>query len=90
MSAAFEAAAERIRVEGKAGNPAATGLSNEKQLELYGLFKQGSLGDNTTANPGMFCMPATSAKWNAYESRKGMSKEEAQQAYIELVEGILS
>ena len=30
MSAAFEAAAEKIRVEGKAGNPAATGLSNDK------------------------------------------------------------
>ena len=89
MSDKFEAAAQRIRDESKS-NPAVTGLSNEKQLELYGLFKQGSVGDNNTPNPGMFCMPATSAKWNAWESRKGMSQDEAKAAYIELVESILA
>ena len=89
MADAFEAAAQRIRDESKT-NPAIQGLSNEKQLELYGLYKQGKEGDNTQADPGMLCMPATRAKFNAYESRKGMSKEDAQAAYIELVESLLA
>ena len=84
----FEEAAQKIRDEGK-HNPAVQGLSNEKQLELYGLFKQANEGDNTTEHPGMMSMPATKAKWNAWDSRKGMSKDEAKHAYIELVEGIL-
>ena len=84
----FEEVAEEIRKN--ADQPAVKGLSNEKQLELYGLFKQGSVGDNDQANPGMMCMPKTKAKWQAWEDRKGMSKEDAQAAYIELAEGILS
>ncbi|CAJ0631241.1 7444_t:CDS:2 [Entrophospora sp. SA101] len=51
-------------------------LSNEEKLEGYGLFKQATIGDNTTAK----------AKWKAWESRKGLSKEEAQKNYIELNE----
>jgi len=60
-------------------------LSNEEKLEGYGLFKQATVGDNTTAEPGMFSMEAK-AKWKAWESRKGLSKEEAQKSYIELTE----
>ena len=89
LKARFEEAAQRIRDESKT-NAQLQALPNEKQLELYGLFKQGSSGDNTQANPGMFSMPATKAKWQAWEDRKGMSQDDAMNAYIELVEGLLA
>ena len=28
--------------------------SNDEKLEAYGLFKQGTVGDNTTKKPSMF------------------------------------
>ena len=84
----FEEVAQKIR--DAADTDAVKSLSNEKQLEIYGLFKQGSEGDNTQANPGMMCMPKTKAKWQAWEDRKGMSQDDAKAAYIELVEGILA
>ena len=46
LKARFEEAAQRIRDESKT-NASLQALPNEKQLELYGLFKQGSAGDNT-------------------------------------------
>ncbi|CAH1759849.1 6779_t:CDS:2 [Entrophospora sp. SA101] len=47
-------------------------LSNEEKLEGYGLFKQATVGDNTTAEPGMFSGMEAKAKWKAWESRKGL------------------
>ena len=57
-------------------------LSNEEKLDLYKYFKQATVGDNNTPKPGMLQMKAK-AKWNAWDSAKGMSKEDAQAAYIE-------
>ncbi|NMB73809.1 MAG: acyl-CoA-binding protein [Myxococcales bacterium] len=54
-------------------------------LELYGLFKQASVGDVTGSRPGMLDFKGR-AKFDAWASRKGMSKEAAMAAYIELVE----
>ncbi|WKX71285.1 acyl-CoA-binding protein [Streptomyces sp. XD-27] len=59
--------------------------SNENMLELYGLFKQGILGDNETDAPGVFSLTAK-AKWNAWKEKAGMSQVEAQAQYIALVE----
>ena len=50
---------------------------------MYSLFKQVTVGDCNTARPGMFD-PKGRAKWDAWEARKGMSKEDAEKAYIEL------
>jgi diazepam-binding inhibitor (GABA receptor modulating acyl-CoA-binding protein) len=47
--------------------------SNEEMLQLYGLFKQANVGDNTTAKPGMLDMKGK-AKWSAWEEKKGMWK----------------
>ncbi|KAH6571201.1 hypothetical protein BASA50_010621 [Batrachochytrium salamandrivorans] len=58
--------------------------SNEELLELYALFKQSIVGDNTTAAPGMFDLQGK-AKWGAWEKVKGTSKEDAQKKYIALV-----
>ncbi|HNP08428.1 MAG TPA: acyl-CoA-binding protein [Cyclobacteriaceae bacterium] len=58
--------------------------SNEELLELYSLFKQGSEGDVTGDRPGGFDFKAI-AKYDAWASRKGLSKEDAMQQYIDLM-----
>lgn len=74
----FDAAAEKAKT--------LTNLSNEQKLELYKLFKQATVGDINTSRPtGMFDM-AGKAKWDAWNSIKGMQKEEAEAKYIALVE----
>ncbi|TPX74042.1 hypothetical protein CcCBS67573_g04700 [Chytriomyces confervae] len=70
--------------------------NNDELLALYGLFKQATVGDNTTGNiamfhssskPGMFELQA-GAKWGAWTKNKGMSKEDAEAQYIALVESL--
>ena len=58
--------------------------SNDKLLELYALNKQATVGDATAEKPAMFDFIAT-MKHNAWGTKKGMSKEDAQQQYIDLV-----
>ena len=74
----FKEVAEGIRT----GPPRKT--SNDQKLAVYGLFKQATLGDNTTSKPWAVQIEA-SAKWNAWTSRKGMSKKDAMEAYIKLI-----
>ncbi|XP_059220087.1 acyl-CoA-binding protein-like [Stomoxys calcitrans] len=54
---------------------------NDVFLEFYGLFKQATVGDVTDAKPGAIDVKG-SAKWNAWNSNKGMSKDAAKAAYI--------
>lgn len=58
--------------------------SNEELLNLYGLYKQATEGDNETERPGGFDFKAA-AKYNAWKNQKGKSMEEAEMEYIELV-----
>ncbi|XP_049425733.1 acyl-CoA-binding protein homolog 1-like isoform X2 [Epinephelus fuscoguttatus] len=59
---------------------------NNKYLgQLYGLYKQATVGDNISNRPGMFDI-AGQAKWDAWTLKKGLSKEEAMDAYVNLVE----
>ena len=51
-------------------------------LILYGFYKQATMGDNTTAQPGMFAVK-DKAKWNAWNANKGLSKEAAMEKYVE-------
>jgi diazepam-binding inhibitor (GABA receptor modulator, acyl-CoA-binding protein) len=62
--------------------------SNEELLDIYALFKQTTIGDNTTSKPGMFDMKGL-FKWNAWKTKEGMSVDDACQAYIDLVNGLL-
>ncbi|KAM9310357.1 acyl-CoA-binding domain-containing protein 7 [Pholidichthys leucotaenia] len=55
--------------------------TNEELLVLYGLYKQVIVGDINTDRPGGLDAKAK-AKWDAWESRKGMSKDDAMSAYI--------
>lgn len=61
--------------------------SNEKMLELYALAKQASIGDINVDKPAMFDFVAA-AKYNAWNAKKGMAKEEAQQKYIDFVDSL--
>ncbi|XP_034031559.1 acyl-CoA-binding protein-like [Thalassophryne amazonica] len=55
--------------------------------ELYGLYKQATCGNNTTEYPGFFDFKGK-AKWDAWNSRKGLSREEAMNKYVDLVESL--
>lgn len=63
--------------------------SNDKLLELYSLFKQGSVGDVEGKRPGMLDIKGR-AKHDAWAKRKGMAKAEAMKAYVALVDQLVS
>ncbi|PVU91222.1 hypothetical protein BB561_004507 [Smittium simulii] len=50
---------------------------------------QGVVGDNKDPQPGMFDFKAK-AKYNAWLSKAGITKEEAQAKYIELVHSLMA
>jgi acyl-CoA-binding protein len=58
--------------------------SNDELLELYSLYKQGSVGDVQGSRPGMLDFKGR-AKFDAWAKRKGTSKEAAMSAYVALV-----
>jgi diazepam-binding inhibitor (GABA receptor modulator, acyl-CoA-binding protein) len=61
---------------------------NEMKLRLYAHYKQGTEGDVTGERPG-FTDFAGRAKFDAWTKIKGMSKEDAQKAYVKLVERVM-
>ncbi|KAF7384863.1 acyl-CoA-binding protein [Vespula maculifrons] len=58
--------------------------TDEELLELYALYKQATIGDCDTPKPGIFDLKGK-AKWEAWKSKKGNSKEAAKEAYIKHV-----
>ncbi len=62
--------------------------SNEEFLDLYGLFKQATEGDNTTKKPGMFDMKGQ-FKWKSWKGKEGISKEDSIEKYVALVDTLL-
>ena len=62
--------------------------SNDTLLELYAWFKQGTDGDVTGKRPGMLDVKGR-AKFDAWERKKGTSKDAAQKSYVELVARLL-
>lgn len=74
----FAAAQERVKT--LTSRP-----SNEQLLELYALFKQASTGDVQGSRPGMFDLKGR-AKFDAWTTKKGLTTDKAQQAYVDLVD----
>jgi len=60
---------------------------NMTMLKLYALYKQGSTGDADGKRPGFTDMVGR-AKWDACNELKGQSADEAQQAYVDLIEDL--
>jgi acyl-CoA-binding protein/ubiquitin len=56
-------------------------LSNEDLLTLYKYYKQATIGDCNTERPGMFDLTGK-AKWDAWNSLRGLSQEESKSKYI--------
>lgn len=77
LLAGFEEAARRAKALGD--------QSNETLLELYALYKQATAGDVAGKRPGMFD-PVGRAKFNAWSGKAGMSREQAMESYVELVD----
>lgn len=63
--------------------------SDEELLNLYGLYKQATIGDNETTKPGMFDFKGK-YKWESWDKLKGISQEEAESKYIALVDELLA
>jgi len=63
--------------------------TNEELLTLYGLFKQATLGNNTTDKPWIFEIEKT-AKWNAWLKYINLTKEEARRKYIDEAYNIIN
>jgi diazepam-binding inhibitor (GABA receptor modulator, acyl-CoA-binding protein) len=79
MPLADDFQAAQLRVKQLAKTPDASEL-----LELYGLFKQGSLGDVQGERPGLLDFKGR-AKYDAWAAKKGTSKEAAMQSYVSVV-----
>ena len=60
---------------------------NATLLKIYGLYKQGTVGDNTEKKPGFGDMVGR-AKWDAWHSLKGTASDAAKQQYIDLIESL--
>ena len=74
MSEEFNKAAEAVK-------QLPTRPSDSDMLEIYSLFKQVTVGDCNTTRPGMLDF-AGKAKWDAWNAKKGMTKEDAEAKYI--------
>uniref|UniRef100_H3DP04 Diazepam binding inhibitor, acyl-CoA binding protein n=1 Tax=Tetraodon nigroviridis TaxID=99883 RepID=H3DP04_TETNG len=74
----FQKAAEEAKVLKKSPD-------NTELGELYALYKQATVGDVNVDRPGMLDFKGR-AKWDAWNTKKGVSKEEAMTAYVDLVE----
>jgi diazepam-binding inhibitor (GABA receptor modulator, acyl-CoA-binding protein) len=60
---------------------------NATLLKIYSLYKQGSTGDNAEKKPGFSDMVGR-AKWDAWNSLKGTSTDDAMQQYVDLIESL--
>ena len=83
MSAEFTKAAEDVK-------KLTERPTDQELLDLYGYFKQATVGDINTDRPGMFSLDLKGkAKWDNWNSRKGLSKEDAEKKYVELVKTLM-
>jgi diazepam-binding inhibitor (GABA receptor modulating acyl-CoA-binding protein) len=81
---AFQAATEYVQSLPKDGP---IQLSNSAKLEFYSLFKQATVGDVQGSQPWAVQVEAR-AKWDAWNSKKGMSQDDAKAAYVAALEKV--
>ncbi|KAK1231702.1 acyl-CoA-binding protein (ACBP)/diazepam binding inhibitor (DBI)/endozepine (EP) [Marasmius sp. AFHP31] len=62
--------------------------TQDEQLYFYKYYKQATVGDVNIARPGLMDFTGK-AKWDAWDSVKGTSQDEAQQKYVEKLIEIL-
>ena len=81
VSLTFEQAVAKIKT--------VQNVSNDHKLRLYGLYKQITIGNNTTSCPSIF-YPTDRAKWYAWYETLGMNPDMCKMEYIQLVNNLLS
>jgi len=74
-SAEFKQVADQVRNLAKRPTDA-------EFADMYSLYKQATVGDCNISRPGV-TDPMGQAKYDAWNGRKGMSKDEAAKKYIE-------
>ena len=72
----FEKSADEIK------NKVNKTLTDDELKEIYALYKQATVGDVNIDKPGMMDLRGN-AKWEAWNSKKGMSNEDAMKNYVE-------
>ena len=60
---------------------------NQTLLQIYGLYKQSTEGDNAGKRPGFTDMVGR-MKFDAWAELKGKSADEAMQEYVDLIESL--
>ena len=63
-------------------------MADDELLQVYSLYKQGTVGDNNTDKPGMLDFKGK-AKWEAWNKLKGKSQEDAKAEYVALAKNLL-
>jgi acyl-CoA-binding protein len=77
MSADFDAAVARV-------SELSEDPGNDAKLSLYALYKQATQGDVQGKRPG-FTNPVGRAKYDAWAKLSGVTQEQAEQQYVDLV-----
>jgi diazepam-binding inhibitor (GABA receptor modulator, acyl-CoA-binding protein) len=80
LEQSFDAAVEAIR---NSNENKSNGPSDEEKLQFYGLYKQATYGDCDISQPWAIQI-VERAKWNAWNSNKGMRRNDAMLKYCEL------
>ncbi len=78
LQARFETATQEVQTLPKRPG-------NDVLLKLYAYYKQATAGDVSGSRPGMTDF-AGRAKYDAWARIKGTSKDQAMQAYVDLVD----
>lgn len=81
QSPEFESAQIRVKSLSRTPGPA-------QLLELYALFKQGTIGDVQGSRPGILDLKGR-AKYDAWAKKRGVAPAVAQLAYVRLVDELL-
>ena len=79
----FEKAVKVVQENGKKVDK----MDKKIKLEVYSLFKQGSIGDCNTKKPGALDLKGK-AKWGAWNQKKGMEQDKAKEEYVTLAKSI--
>lgn len=78
----FSAAQQRVK-------QLKTTPSPDELLELYALYKQATAGDASGDRPGMLDFKGR-AKYDAWASRRGTSREDAARTYVGVVQRLVA
>ncbi|MEQ8799520.1 MAG: acyl-CoA-binding protein [Salinisphaeraceae bacterium] len=80
----FNAAVDKVRNAPSDGD---FKPSNDYKLTMYALYRQATDGDVSGKRPGMLNV-IERAKYDAWAKRKGMTRDQAMQAYVDEVDKV--